>query len=101
MEQQVYTQLIRFLQAQNVSTDNMDFESQREYLTGEPLWYVSGNKVQRVPLAGFTKRGQQFKAPPMEVAPLPALLLILVRQRCTGARIPAICDGATHAQTGY
>eukprot|EP00658_Telonema_sp_P-2_P038382 TRINITY_DN27556_c0_g1_i1.p1 TRINITY_DN27556_c0_g1~~TRINITY_DN27556_c0_g1_i1.p1 ORF type:complete len:1525 (-),score=378.05 TRINITY_DN27556_c0_g1_i1:111-4685(-) len=67
VEKQVGMQLVRFLEAQGVNTENLDSERLKPYLTGEPLWFCQGNKVLRIPLAGFTKRGKQFKPPPMEV----------------------------------
>lgn len=42
-------------------------EDLKEYLTGDPVWYISGNVAIRVPMAGLNQRGGGFKAPPAEV----------------------------------
>ena len=56
VEKVVLQQLVRFLQAEGVDTSRLDGEHLKRYLTGEPLWFVSGDRVLRIPLAGISRR---------------------------------------------
>lgn len=76
----VEAQLRKFLQSQGVNTANLDSEYLRRFLTGDPLWFVSGATVLRVPLSGISHRGAGFAAPPTEV-PEDALALVVQQQR--------------------
>jgi hypothetical protein len=66
-----------FLQAYGVNTEHMDL---RPYLTGEPVWFVRGSLCLRIPLPGFTKKGQGFKPPPVEL-PEAEVFAVLARRR--------------------
>jgi hypothetical protein len=76
----VEAQLRKFLQSQGVNTASLDSEYLRRFLTGDPLWFVSGATVLRVPLSGISHRGAGFAAPPTEV-PEDALALVVQQQR--------------------
>ena len=52
----------------------------RPYLTGEPVWFVRGSLCLRIPLPGFTKKGQGFKPPPVEL-PEAQVFAVLARRR--------------------
>ena len=67
VERVVLDQLLRFLQSEGVDTSQLDKDHLKQFLTGEPLWYVSGDRVLRVPLAGISKRSAGFAAAPAEV----------------------------------
>ena len=72
-------QMMRFLQGQGVDTKDIDEDHLKTYLTGEPIWFVRNGKSVRIPLAGLSKRGQTFKAPPAEVPEVRLLAASLYR----------------------
>ena len=67
VERGVLDQLLRLRQSEGVDTAQLDKDHREQFLTGEPLWYVSGDRVLRVPLAGISKRSAGFAAAPAEV----------------------------------
>lgn len=61
VEEVLATQLKHFLQSQGVSTRSMSDDDLKEYLTGEPVWFVSRDRVLRVPKMGISQRSAGFK----------------------------------------
>jgi hypothetical protein len=59
--------LFHFLEAQGLDTSGLGAMDLDRYLTGDPVWFRKGSTVVRVPLAGLSKAGAGFKAPPAEV----------------------------------
>jgi hypothetical protein len=78
----VSEQLIKFLQAMGVDTAELQDNSEylKRYLTGDPVWFIQGQRCLRVPLAGISQRGSGFAAPPAEV-PEDELSYVIAKNR--------------------
>lgn len=56
-----------------------------KFITGAPVWYISGSTILRVPMPGITTRRAGFPAPPVEV-PEDHLAFVLQNNRATIVR---------------
>jgi hypothetical protein len=92
--------LFHFLEAQGLDTSGLGAMDLDRYLTGDPVWFRKGSTVVRVPLAGLSKAGAGFKAPPAEVGAAVlrqagrgggGLELPCWQRRCPLADLPALC----------
>jgi hypothetical protein len=65
VQQVLAKQLRTFLESQGVSPDNINVEELKEYLTGEPVWFMTKDRVIRVPMMGVSQRSVGFKVAPL------------------------------------